>query len=396
MPARWAPPAPHLDEAGVGVLLAAGQGLVHHLEGDAGDHRHAVPPAGLPDGVAAVAEVGHLHGRELLRPALELLEEDDVGRVALDQPPQVRHPLAAGVHVEGAKAHGAQPTLKDTPQPQPETATGLRTLKWAPISSSAQSSSRALEEVEGDGVDEDRGPPPRGRRRSGASVEVELVLEAGASPGLDREAQPGRGAALGGRDLRHLGEGRGGHGEGGGKGAAIGHGEPRQDRADPGGGRCSRKIGRPGRFSKACQPCRCLGRVLRPPASPWMIPPPPPPTPNGPSSASRAASPPGRCSPRPPAGGSTPRIRQRPLALPAGPRPDHPFTAFRRLQYKTQVFVYHEGDALPHAADPLASRSRRSPAPSPASSTSTRTWRRRWRWRTTSATPPSAMPGRRR
>jgi dGTPase len=30
--------------------------------------------------------------------------------------------------------------------------------------------------------------------------------------------------------------------------------------------------------------------------------------------------------------------------VPARPRPDHPFQAFRRLKHKTQVFVEHEGD----------------------------------------------------
>src|SRR5579883_2413181 len=32
------------------------------------------------------------------------------------------------------------------------------------------------------------------------------------------------------------------------------------------------------------------------------------------------------------------------LAVPARPRPHHPFDGVRRLEYKTQVFVNHEGD----------------------------------------------------
>ena len=67
-------------------------------------------------------------------------------------------------------------------------------------------------------------------------------------------------------------------------------------------------------------------------------------------------------------------------------------TAFRRLQYKTQVFVYHEGDhyrtRLTHSLE-VAQIARSIAARWP----STRIWPKRWRWRTISGHTPFGHAG---
>ena len=55
-------------------------------------HRHPVPPALLPDRVDAVARAREFQRRELLRPALGLLEEHQVRRVPVEEPLQVADP----------------------------------------------------------------------------------------------------------------------------------------------------------------------------------------------------------------------------------------------------------------------------------------------------------------
>ena len=64
--------------------------------------------------------------------------------------------------------------------------------------------------------------------------------------------------------------------------------------------------------------------------------------------------------------------------------------AFRRLEYKTQVFVYHEGDHYRNRL-PTPSRMPRSPARSLVRSASTKTSPRQSRSPTTWATRPSPM-----
>ena len=84
------------------------------------------------------------------------------------------------------------------------------------------------------------------------------------------------------------------------------------------------------------------------------------------------------------------------LAVSARPRPHHPFDRVPPAQAQDPGLRLSRGRPLPHAADPQprsgADRAHRSAA----RSASTRIWPRRWRWRTTSATPRSAMPARRR
>src|ERR1039458_646708 len=92
----------------------------------------------------------------------------------------------------------------------------------------------------------------------------------------------------------------------------------------------------------------------------------------------------GRVHPEPPAPWRTEFQRDRDRVIHA--------RAFRRLEYKTQVFLNGTGDHL--RTRPTPSKSPPSPATSPAPSTSTTTWPKPSPWPTTSAIPPSATKAR--
>jgi hypothetical protein len=94
-----------LDVAGLAVLGVAGQGLGHHLEGDAPDHGHAVAPAALAHRMGAVAQRLELQRRHLVRGAAGLLQEQQVGARAPKEARDMRRALADRVDVEGGEAN---------------------------------------------------------------------------------------------------------------------------------------------------------------------------------------------------------------------------------------------------------------------------------------------------
>src|SRR5215469_17593687 len=84
--------------------------------------------------------------REVFRPALGLLQAQDIRLGIFEVSEQMREPRLDRVDVPARDFHGpiGQPIEKEIPQPQDEAAFGLRIWKEAPIRSSTKSTSAPL------------------------------------------------------------------------------------------------------------------------------------------------------------------------------------------------------------------------------------------------------------
>lgn len=72
-----------------------------------GEDGHAIASARLADRLDAVSRAGQIQGREFLRLAFELLEEDEVRRMPRQEAGQMRHPAADRIDVEAGEAHAS-------------------------------------------------------------------------------------------------------------------------------------------------------------------------------------------------------------------------------------------------------------------------------------------------